>query len=147
MLRILVTAIACFVVNLCFAQNQILKYDDFQTLIQGKVESVNNILKQKNYHIQPSFGNEEVRAFSLFADNDYTDILVTLGAKHNSVQLITTNAAQAEQLQKSLQNFQSKEKKGIIKYQVKNGIISHVDVKKEKFKNNSSETYTFLFEK
>lgn len=145
-IKTVLTGIFSFTIVMCSAQKQLLTYQDLQYVMQNNIPSISSFLQQKDYHLQPSFGDNETRFFTLFADIDYTDISVKANSRHTIVHLSTTDLAQVDLIQKALVNYPFKNSKGAKIYRVKDGAINTAALKEEEQQAKRNKLYTIELE-
>lgn len=140
------TGILSFTIVMCSAQKQLLSYQDLQYMMQNNATSISSFLQQKDYHLQPSFGDNETRFFTLYADVDYTDISIKANSRHTYIHLSTTDLPQVELIQKALATYPYKNSKGAKIYRVKDGTIATAALKEEQQQAKRNTLYTIELE-
>lgn len=146
MIKFLFTTICSFSFFWCAAQKQLLTYQDLQYILQNKTDLVTSFLKQKDYQLQPSFNNNEVRFFTLYSDAIYSDIIVIERNRRTTINITTTNSDQLELLQKAIENYPVRNTKGAKIYRIKDGSVSTVAVKEEASEGSLNKVYTIELE-
>ncbi|WP_198170230.1 hypothetical protein [Mucilaginibacter arboris] len=146
MLKTLLSTIFSFTILFCSAQNKLLTYQDLQYIIQNNPALVNDFLQQKDYHLQPGSSNTETHFFELYADTDYTDILIALNKRRTIIRLSTTHLPQVEMIQKALAAYPFKNNKDAKIYRIKDGTISTIAMKEDGQQVNGTKLYTFEVE-
>lgn len=145
MIKGISTVFFCLSFFFCSAQNQLLTYQDLQYILQNQPKLLDNFLQQKNFQPRPT-GNNDSRYFALYADVDYTDVLVTSKGRHVIVVLSTTHQQQFEVIQKALNFYTPKNSKNGKIYRVKDGTISTILLKEDEAQNTPNKLYTIELE-
>ncbi|RYY07141.1 MAG: hypothetical protein EOP43_04140 [Sphingobacteriaceae bacterium] len=145
MIKLLLTGIFSFTALLCSAQKQLLTYQDLQSILQTQPAAVASFMQQKDYHLHPA-ANNEIRYLTIYADNDYADILLKTDGKHHTLTVLTTHLEQVKLIQNSLEAYSFKNSKGTKIYRIKDSGVSKVILSENEPQTNANKVYIIELE-